>query len=123
LSGTHAGAIWGVKVTGKPGEVRDFAVWRFGDGKVVEISTIQDLFALLKQIGYLREETYAAYPAPLTLACGPPRAVRTCTGGRRPGRDLERAVAMSTQQVGWRWLPVAAIVAMNAILFAKLRES
>lgn len=110
-------------MTGKPGEVPDFAVWRFGDGKVVEISTIQDLFALLKQIGYLQEETYAAYPAPLTLACGPPRAVRTCTGGRRPGRDLERAVAMSTQQVGWRWLPVAAIVAMNAILFAKLRES
>jgi len=38
-------------VTGKPVEVRDFAVWCFGDGQVVEISTIQDLFALLKQIG------------------------------------------------------------------------
>jgi hypothetical protein len=94
------GAIRGVKVTGKPVEVRNFAVRRFGDGQVVEISTIQDLFALLKQIGYLQEEIYAAYPAPLTLACGPPRAVRTCTGGRRPGGDLERAVAMSTQQVG-----------------------
>jgi hypothetical protein len=43
-----------------PVEVRDFAVWRFGDGKVVEISTIQDQFALLKQIGYLQEEIYAA---------------------------------------------------------------
>lgn len=87
-------------MTGKPIEVRDFAVWCFGDGQVVEISTIQDLFALLKQIGYLQEEICAAYPAPLRLACGPPRAVRTCTGGLRPGDDLERAVAMSTQQVG-----------------------
>ncbi|MGH3197320.1 MAG: hypothetical protein ACRDNT_15605 [Streptosporangiaceae bacterium] len=41
-------------------EVRDFAVWRFEDGQVVEISTIQDRFALLKQIGYLPEEVYAA---------------------------------------------------------------
>jgi hypothetical protein len=87
-------------VTGKPVEVRNFAVRRFGDDQVVEISTIQDLFALLKQIGYLQEEICAAYPAPLRLACVPPRAVRTCTGGLRPGDDLERAVAMSTQQVG-----------------------
>ena len=99
--GTHAEAIWGVKATGKPVEVGDFAVWRFGDGKVVEISTIQDRFALLKQIGYLQEEIYAAQPGPSgrdlrTVAGGP-----HCAGGRRPGRDLERAVAMSTHQVGW----------------------
>jgi len=52
--------IWGVKATGKPAEVLDFAVWRFDDGEVVEISTIQDQFGLLKQIGYYPEELYAA---------------------------------------------------------------
>ena len=50
----------GVKATGKPVEVRDFAVWRFADGKVAKISTIQDQFALAKQIGYFPEEIYAA---------------------------------------------------------------
>jgi hypothetical protein len=40
--------------------VPDFATWRFEDGKVVEISTIQDQFALLRQIGYLPGEVYAA---------------------------------------------------------------
>ena len=58
--GTHTGSYGGVKATGKPVEVRDFAVWRFADGKVAEISTIQDQFALLKQIGYFPEEIYAA---------------------------------------------------------------
>jgi len=41
-------------------EVRDFAVWRFEDGKVAEISTIQDQFGLLKRIGYFPDEVYAA---------------------------------------------------------------
>jgi steroid delta-isomerase-like uncharacterized protein len=54
--GTLTGRYGGVRATGKPVEVRDLAVWRFGDGKVAEISTIQDQFALLKQIGYLQEE-------------------------------------------------------------------
>jgi ketosteroid isomerase-like protein len=49
-----------VEATGKPVPVRDFAVWRLTDGKVTEISTIQDQFALLKQIGYFSEEVYAA---------------------------------------------------------------
>jgi hypothetical protein len=40
--------------------VPDFAVWRFEDGKVVEISMIQDQFSLLKQIGYLSDEVYPA---------------------------------------------------------------
>jgi predicted ester cyclase len=31
--GTHTGRYGGVKATGKPVEVRDFAVWRFEDGK------------------------------------------------------------------------------------------
>jgi ketosteroid isomerase-like protein len=54
------GSYGGVEATGEPVEVRDFAVWRFEDGKVAEISTIQDQFALLKQIGYFPEEVYAA---------------------------------------------------------------
>jgi predicted ester cyclase len=57
--GTHTGRYEDVRATGKPAEVRDLAVWRFADGKVAEISTIQDQFALLKQIGYLQEEVYA----------------------------------------------------------------
>jgi hypothetical protein len=40
--------------------LRDFAVWRFEDGKVAEISTIQDQFGLPKQIGYFPEEVSAA---------------------------------------------------------------
>ena len=58
--GTHTGSYGGVEATGKPVEVRDFAVWRFADGKVAEISTIQDQSALLKQIRYFPEEIYAA---------------------------------------------------------------
>ena len=60
--GTHTG-YEGNKAVGKLLDARDFAVWRFTDGKVTEISTIQDQFALLKQIGYFSEEVYAAYPA------------------------------------------------------------
>jgi predicted ester cyclase len=58
--GTHTSSYGGVKATGKPVEVWDFAVWRFVGGKVAEISTIQHQFALLKQIGYFPEEIYAA---------------------------------------------------------------
>ena len=57
--GTHTGSYGGSR-PGKPVEVRDFAVWRFEDGKVSEISTIQDQFGLPKQIGYFPEEVYAA---------------------------------------------------------------
>lgn len=48
------------EATGKRVEIADFAVWRFEDGKVAEISTIQHQFALLKQIGYLPDEVRAA---------------------------------------------------------------
>jgi predicted ester cyclase len=51
--GTHTGEYGGVAATGKPVEVHDTAIWHFEDGKVVEILTIQDQFAILKQIGYL----------------------------------------------------------------------
>jgi len=58
--GTHTGSYGGVAATGKPVEVRDTAIWHFHDGKVTEILTLQDQFALLKQIGYLPESVYAA---------------------------------------------------------------
>jgi hypothetical protein len=48
-----------VAATSKPVEVRDTAIWHFHSGKVNEILTLQDQFAILKQIGYLPES--AAY--------------------------------------------------------------
>jgi predicted ester cyclase len=58
--GTHTGSYGGIAPTGKTVEVRDSAIWHFRDGKVTEILTIQDQFAILKQIGYLPESVYAA---------------------------------------------------------------
>ncbi|HEY2266426.1 MAG TPA: ester cyclase [Streptosporangiaceae bacterium] len=58
--GTHTGSYAGIKATAKRVRVADFAIWRFKDGKVVEISTIQDQSDLLKQVGYLPGEVYAA---------------------------------------------------------------
>jgi steroid delta-isomerase-like uncharacterized protein len=58
--GTHTGPYGGVPATGKPVEVRDTAIWHFRDGKVTEILTLQDQFAMLKQIGYLPENVHAA---------------------------------------------------------------
>jgi ketosteroid isomerase-like protein len=40
--------------------VRDSAIWHFRDGKITEISTLQDQFAMLKQIGYLPDSVHAA---------------------------------------------------------------
>jgi predicted ester cyclase len=58
--GTHTGRYGGVPATGKPVEVRDSAIWHFRDGKVIEIFTLQDQFAMLKQVGYLPESVHAA---------------------------------------------------------------
>ena len=58
--GTHTGPYGGVAATGKPVEVRDSAIWHFRGGKVTEIFTLQDQFAMLKQIGYLPESIHAA---------------------------------------------------------------
>jgi predicted ester cyclase len=58
--GTHTGPYGGVPATGTPVEVRDSAIWHFRDGKVTEIFTLQDQFAMLKQIGYLPESVHAA---------------------------------------------------------------
>ena len=99
--GTHTGSYGGAKATRKPVEVRDFAVWPFTDGKVAEISTIQDQFALLKQIGYFLQRSMRRSPV---LA---DRGQRNAAGGQcpagedhKPGTDLVRLVAMSTQRVG-----------------------
>jgi predicted ester cyclase len=58
--GTHTGPYGGVAATGKPVEVRDTAIWHFTGGRVTEILTLQDQFAILKQIGYLPESIHAA---------------------------------------------------------------
>ncbi len=58
--GTHTGSYGGVAATGMPVEIRDTAIWHFRDGKVAEILTLQDQFAILKQIGYLPESVHAA---------------------------------------------------------------
>jgi predicted ester cyclase len=58
--GTHTGPYGGLAATGKPVEVRDTAIWHFRDGKVTEILTLQDQFAILKQVGYLPESVHAA---------------------------------------------------------------
>ena len=58
--GTHTGPYGGIKPTRKAVEVADMAIWRFADGKVVEIWTLQDHFGLLKQLGCLPNGWYAA---------------------------------------------------------------
>ncbi|HTW05434.1 MAG TPA: ester cyclase [Streptosporangiaceae bacterium] len=58
--GTHAGPYGGVPATGKAVEVRDSAIWHFREGKVTEIFTLQDQFAMLKQVGYLPDGVHAA---------------------------------------------------------------
>lgn len=57
--GTHTGSYGGVEPTGKRVEVSDIAIWRFENGRVAEIRTVQDQFGLLSQIGYLPETVYA----------------------------------------------------------------
>jgi len=58
--GTHTGNYGGVEPTHRPAEVRDIAIWRFENDKVVEISTLQDQFGLLKQVGLLPSAIRAA---------------------------------------------------------------
>jgi hypothetical protein len=74
--GTRTGSYEAVKATGKPAEVRDFAVWRFEDGEVAEISTLQDQFALLKQIGYFPEGSMRRSPGSLAAGGGARQVVR-----------------------------------------------
>jgi hypothetical protein len=60
VAGPVGGPYGGVPPTGKPVEVRDTAIWHVQHGKVTEILTLQDQFAILKQIGYLPESVHAA---------------------------------------------------------------
>ena len=55
-----SGPAGGVPATGKPVEVRDTAIWHFQNGKVTEILTLQDQFAILKQTGYFPDSVHAA---------------------------------------------------------------
>ena len=58
--GRHTGPYGRTEATGKRIGNADFAVCRFEDGRVAEISATRDQFALLKQIGYLPDEVRAA---------------------------------------------------------------
>ena len=74
----------GIEATGKPVQVHDFAVCRCEDDKIGEISTIQDQFLLLKQIGYLPEGSIRRSP------CSP-----AAGGGRRRGSAPVRDAAQA----------------------------
>ena len=84
--GTHTGSYAGIKAAGKRVQVMDFAIWRFRAGQVVEIPTIQDQFALLKQIGYLPAKS-TRRSRPLGRACrrayARPHLHRKARGARR----------------------------------------
>ena len=98
--------------------MRDFAVCRFKDGKVVEISTRQDQFSLLKQIGYLPEGVHPAHyliaprwasrlePVDLaerTLSCSVPIALDVAMPARPPLR--RRLCAAAAVSISPRHLP------------------
>ena len=72
LCGTHTGSR-GCRASWPPVEVRDFAVGRCKDGKVVEILTTQNQLSSLNQISHLAEEVYAAWR--MIAACGLKRAL------------------------------------------------
>ena len=55
-TGTHTGEYSGVPPTGKAVRVPGLAIWRFENGKVVEIWSVQDQFSLLQQIGVIAPE-------------------------------------------------------------------
>jgi SnoaL-like polyketide cyclase len=55
---THTGSYGTAEFVGKPSRDRGFAVWRAEDGKVAEIPTVHDQFALLTQMEYRAEEVY-----------------------------------------------------------------
>jgi steroid delta-isomerase-like uncharacterized protein len=63
--GTHRGLYSGVPPTGKAVEVMSLALWRFQEGKVVEIWSITDQFGLFQQLGVLPATLLGAQiPAP-----------------------------------------------------------
>jgi predicted ester cyclase len=66
--GTHSGMYSGLPPTAKQVSVRVIAIWRFEGDVVEENWTVQDQFALLKQIGYIPPEVEGAQvPNPKSL--------------------------------------------------------
>ena len=51
FGGTHEGELLGIEPTGTSVEVGDFVLYRFDDGKVVEVTSLPDLFGLFLQVG------------------------------------------------------------------------
>ena len=51
FGGTHDGELMGIEPTGTLVEVRDFVLYRFDDGKVVEVTSLPDFFGLFLQVG------------------------------------------------------------------------
>jgi predicted ester cyclase len=100
--GTHTGSSGGVKATGKPVQVRGFAVRRFEDGQVAEISTIQDQFALLKQMGYFPEESMRRSRARWPRAAGGGRWPASCGAGVQAQCRSRTSCRHVDSAVGWR---------------------
>ena len=53
VSGTHRGEHFGVAPTGRPFAIEEIMVFRFRDGRVVEIHGVVDVFGQLQQLGAL----------------------------------------------------------------------
>lgn len=51
--GTHEGELMGIEPTGKSFEAADFVLYRFEDGKVVEVVSLPDIFSMLAQLGII----------------------------------------------------------------------
>ncbi len=53
FGGTHECEIFGIQPTGASVEIWDFVSYRFEDGKVVEVTTLPDLFGLFVELGVI----------------------------------------------------------------------
>jgi len=89
--GTHTGDYGAVAATGARVEIRDITIWRFAESTVIEISTVQDQFALpgIGPVGLLS-----------------PRRVGTiaCRVSALPWqRALARVVSRWSGTGRWRW--------------------
>jgi steroid delta-isomerase-like uncharacterized protein len=51
FGGTHEGSLMGIEPTGASVEVWDFVLYRFDDGKVVEVTSLPDLLGVFIQLG------------------------------------------------------------------------
>lgn len=51
FGGTHDGELLGIEPTGTSVRIEDFVLYRFDDGKVVEVTSLPDLLGLFLQVG------------------------------------------------------------------------